>query len=132
PWQAPRVTQASAATGARPGRPPPGRGAQLRPPRRYRSAPQFARVAPHLFGGRIAKDARLREQHARIRTSRPPSRWGYGCQLLAAGWWTSLPWLHLVKAPTLVLAGGDDPLVRPVNARLLAARLPHATMRVVP
>jgi pimeloyl-ACP methyl ester carboxylesterase len=44
--------------------------------------------------------------------------------------WTSLPWLHRITAPTLVLSGADDPVVPPVNARILAARIPNATVHV--
>ena len=46
--------------------------------------------------------------------------------------WTSLPWLHRIIAPTLVLSGGNDPVVPPVNARILGARIPNATVHVVP
>jgi len=31
-----------------------------------------------------------------------------------------------------VLSGADDPVVPPVNARILGARLPNATVHVVP
>ena len=34
--------------------------------------------------------------------------------------------------PALVLAGDDDPSVPVANARLLAARLPDATLHVIP
>ena len=50
----------------------------------------------------------------------PPSAVGYGQQLLAIAGWTSLPWLHLLRPPTLVISGDDDPLVPAFNARLLA------------
>lgn len=39
--------------------------------------------------------------------------------------------LHRVRCPALVLTGDDDPLIRTVNARLLARLLPNATMQVV-
>jgi pimeloyl-ACP methyl ester carboxylesterase len=45
--------------------------------------------------------------------------------------WTSLPWLHRVEQPTLVVAGEDDPCVPLRNGRLLASRLPNARLHVV-
>jgi pimeloyl-ACP methyl ester carboxylesterase len=53
-------------------------------------------------------------------------------QLTAGAGWTSLPWLHRLRAPTLVLSGGADRIVPPVNARILAARIPGARLEVVP
>ena len=56
---------------------------------------------------------------------------GYAYQLYAAAGWSSLPWLHRVKQPTLVVAGNDDPSVPVLNARMLAARLPDARLHVI-
>ena len=56
---------------------------------------------------------------------------GYAYQLYAAAGWSSLPWLHRVKQPTLVVAGDDDPSVPVLNARMLAARLPDARLHVI-
>ena len=61
----------------------------------------------------------------------PPTCVGYAYQLYAAAGWTSLPWLHRIAAPTLVVAGDDDPSVPVGNARMLAARLPNARVRVL-
>ena len=38
---------------------------------------------------------------------------------------------YSVYTPTLVLAGDDDPIVPLINARILAARIPDARLRVV-
>jgi pimeloyl-ACP methyl ester carboxylesterase len=57
---------------------------------------------------------------------------GYVHQLLAAGTWASLPWLRMVTARTLVLAGDDDPIVHTVNGRILARLIPNASLRIVP
>ena len=46
--------------------------------------------------------------------------------------WSSLPWLHRVRAPTLVLAAARDRLVRASTARTLARRIPDARLEVVP
>jgi poly(3-hydroxyoctanoate) depolymerase len=44
--------------------------------------------------------------------------------------WTSVHWLHLIRQPTLVMAGDDDPIVPMVNARLLARLIPNARLEV--
>jgi pimeloyl-ACP methyl ester carboxylesterase len=46
--------------------------------------------------------------------------------------WTSIYWLHKLKQPTLVLAGSDDPLVPPVNARILSLLIPNNRLHIVP
>jgi pimeloyl-ACP methyl ester carboxylesterase len=53
-------------------------------------------------------------------------------QLYATTGWTSLPWLHRITAPTLVLTGAKDPIVPSVNARILGSRIPNAVVHVVP
>jgi pimeloyl-ACP methyl ester carboxylesterase len=44
--------------------------------------------------------------------------------------WTSLPFLPLVRQPTLVLAGSDDPIIPLVNARIMVRWLPAAQLHV--
>jgi pimeloyl-ACP methyl ester carboxylesterase len=63
---------------------------------------------------------------------RGPGLAGLTAQLCAIARWSSLPWLHELSQPTLVVAGGDDPVVPLGNARLLAARLPDSRLHVVP
>ena len=46
---------------------------------------------------------------------------GYLYQLLAIAGWTSLPALALIRQPTLVLSGVDDPLIPTINARIWPA-----------
>jgi pimeloyl-ACP methyl ester carboxylesterase len=45
--------------------------------------------------------------------------------------WTSLPWLWLLKQPTLVMAGTDDPIVPLVNGRVLARLIPNARLETI-
>ena len=106
--------------------------ALLATPLRYYS-PTFLRLTANaLYGPTTNGDgARFREQML-ARRARPPSVWGYTSQLAAGAGWTSLPWLHRLRAPTLVLSGGADRIVPPVNARILAARIPGALLEVVP
>ncbi|MFY9778617.1 MAG: alpha/beta fold hydrolase, partial [Trebonia sp.] len=63
---------------------------------------------------------------------RPVSRRGYLYQLTASAGWTSLPVLRLIRQPTLILAGDDDPIIPLANGRLMAALLPDARLHVYP
>lgn len=69
--------------------------------------------------------------HRRAPPDRPPSLVGYAGQLLAIAGWTSLPWLHRIPQPTLVVAGDDDPVVPLANAQLLARRIPDSRLHIV-
>jgi pimeloyl-ACP methyl ester carboxylesterase len=62
---------------------------------------------------------------------RAPHGLGYYRQLLAVAGWTSLPWLHQLRQPTLIVAGDDDPIVPPVNARVMACLIPHARLHAI-
>jgi poly(3-hydroxyalkanoate) depolymerase len=113
----------------------PGRPAALAilaTPMRYWSRSYFERVAPILYGGEILDDPKLLRRQGWVRFTRPVTARGYAWQLLAISGWTSLPWLHRITQPTLVLAGERDPIVPVANARLLAARIPGADLHVVP
>lgn len=57
---------------------------------------------------------------------------GFMYQMAIGAGWTSLHWLHRVQAPTLVISGNKDDIVPLANARLMAQRLPNATLHVVP
>jgi pimeloyl-ACP methyl ester carboxylesterase len=113
----------------------PGRPSALRvlaTPRRYFSPSYFERVAPVLYGGAVRDNPGLLREQGHLRFIRPPSVRGYAWQLAAIAGWSSLPWLHRVPAETLVLAADDDPIIPLANARLIAWRLPRATLEVVP
>jgi len=112
-----------------PGR--PAAVATLLSPMRYYSPEYLKRVAPTLYGGAIRDNPELLDEHARQRAARPPSNLGYIHQLSAIQRWSSLPWLHRLAHRTLVLAGDDDPIVRLVNCRILASRIPDARLHVV-
>jgi poly(3-hydroxyalkanoate) depolymerase len=103
----------------------------LATPRRYVNPDYYRRVAGRIYGGgaRRDPDALLHGSVARF-IERPTLR-GYVGQLYAIGGWTSMPWLHRLPQPTLVLAGDDDPIVPLVNARILARRIPGARLHVV-
>lgn len=57
---------------------------------------------------------------------------GYATQLCAIAQWTSLPWLHELEHPTLIVAAEHDAVVPLANAHLLAERIPGSRVHVVP
>ncbi|MCZ6655901.1 MAG: poly(3-hydroxyalkanoate) depolymerase [Gammaproteobacteria bacterium] len=97
-------------------------------PLRYLSAGYFKTIAGDIYGGDFRNAPERAARHARLMT--PPSVWGYLGQLYALSGWTSLLWLHKVRAPALVMAGEDDPIIPLANARILVNRLPNARLSV--
>ena len=45
--------------------------------------------------------------------------------------WSSIPYLGAISNPTLVISGDRDRLVPTVNGRILANRMPHASMATI-
>ena len=116
--------------GSLPGR--PRAMALLATPLRYYSRSHFRSVAAVLYGGRIARRPDLLEDGAYARLLHAPSVRGYAWQLASIAAWSSLPYLRRIKAPTLVLTGDDDPIIRVFNARVLARLIPRAGLVVLP
>jgi poly(3-hydroxyalkanoate) depolymerase len=113
----------------------PGRLSALKvlaTPRRYYSPTYLAEVAPVLYGGAARDRPELLREQGHLRFIHPPSLRGYLWQIVALTGWASLPWLHRLRMPALILAADDDPIVPLANARLMAWRLPRATLEVVP
>ncbi len=102
----------------------------LTTPRRYRDPEHYLQIAGRIYGGMARTDPR-RLLHTVIGRVRPPSLVGYAGQLYAITGWSSLPWLHAVRQPTLILAGDDDPIIPLVNGRILAWRIPDSRLHVV-
>lgn len=98
-------------------------------PRRYIDKAFMRRAAPEIYGGDMRVDPAALARH--IGGLGGGQRYGYFLQLLAMAGWTSLPLLWRIRQPVLVLAGSDDPLVPPVNARLLARLLPRARLEMI-
>jgi poly(3-hydroxyalkanoate) depolymerase len=101
----------------------------LSSPRRHQDPAHAARIAGTIYGGALRRRPELAAPMARAYPV-PVSQRGYLYQLLASAAWTSLPWLRLVRQPTLILAGDDDPIIPLANARLMAALLPGARLHV--
>jgi poly(3-hydroxyalkanoate) depolymerase len=98
-------------------------------PRRYTDPAYLEKVGVELYGGAYRRDPALLKEHSRH--IQAPAGRGYLYQLLAAWGWTSLPWLGTLRQPTLVIHGSDDPIVPLANAKILAARIRHASLYVV-
>lgn len=98
-------------------------------PRRYTDPAFLREVGADIYGGAYRRDPGLLAEHSR-HIQAPRGR-GYLYQLLAAWGWSSLPWLGSLRQTTLVMHGNDDPIVPLVNAKILAARIRHATLYVI-
>jgi poly(3-hydroxyalkanoate) depolymerase len=98
-------------------------------PRRHRDPDYAARVAADLYGGSARKDPALARDLLHATTRIGPAR-GYYYQLLASAGWTSLPWLPMLRPPTMILAGDDDPIIPLVNARIMHGLIPHSQLHI--
>jgi poly(3-hydroxyalkanoate) depolymerase len=100
-------------------------------PRRHRD-PEYARqIAGQIYGGTVRTDPERAARALHTATRVGPKR-GYYYQLAASTGWTSLPFLRLIRQPTLVIAGDDDPIIPVVNARIMARLIPDARLHVYP
>ena len=98
-------------------------------PRRYLDPSYMAAIAPLLYGDAFRQNPDLAHSYAQL--LKAPHGRGYLMQLLAGVGWTSLPWLHRLRQPTLILAGKDDVIVPPINARIMARLIPNATLHIL-
>jgi len=103
---------------------------EMSTPRRYHDPEYFRSVAGALYGGRSRLEGPPSELSVG-RFARPPTWSGYLQQLYAIQGWSSMPWLHRLRQPTLVMSGDDDPIVPLLNGRILAWRIPRARLHVV-
>jgi poly(3-hydroxyalkanoate) depolymerase len=98
-------------------------------PRRHRD-PAYARaIAGEIYGGTMRNHP---ERAAKVlhSESRLGPRRGYYYQLAAGVGWSSLPLLRMIKQPTLVIAGDDDPIIPAVNPRLMARLIPNSELHL--
>lgn len=91
-------------------------------PRRYIDPDFMRKHFNTLYGG--SDDG----SEGHIGRLKPPSTTGYFYQLLAMLGWTSAPFLPFLSKPTLIMVGGDDQIVRPVNGDILNALIPNSEM----
>ncbi len=98
-------------------------------PRRHRDPEYARRIAGEIYGGTMREHPERAAQVLHSATRLGPRR-GYYYQLAASTGWSSLPFLRLIRQPTLVVAGDDDPIVPVVNARIMARLIPEARLHV--
>ena len=98
-------------------------------PRRHRD-PGYARaIAGEIYGGTMREHPERAAEVLHAHTRLGPRR-GYYYQLAAGAGWSSLPLLPMIKQPTLVIAGDDDPIIPAVNPRLMARLIPDAKLHL--
>lgn len=93
-------------------------------PKRFNDPNYRAQVAGDIYGGKA------RTGKVPLEEFRRTSKRGYLYQQLALAGWTSVPWLPFLRQPTLVMAGDDDPVIPPANARLLATLIRGAKLHM--
>ncbi len=98
-------------------------------PKRYADPEHMLEIGPEIYGGQLRFNAELLEEHTdAMKTS---TGRGYLYQLLAATGWTSWLFLRRLEMPVLVMMGHDDPIVPPVNGRMMMSRLPNARLEEI-
>jgi poly(3-hydroxyalkanoate) depolymerase len=97
-------------------------------PLRYLDWPHLESIAAELYGG----SARTHPEQVRefARAMQGASQRGYLYQMLSTIGWTSLPWLWLIRQPTLILSGDDDPIIPLANARIMQRLIPRARLHI--
>ncbi|TQM25751.1 alpha/beta fold hydrolase [Nocardia bhagyanarayanae] len=98
-------------------------------PRRFLDHEYAARIAADIYGGSARDDPRVVRQLLG-RQLMAGSRVGYLHQLMAGSVWTSLPALPLIRQPTLIIAGADDPIIPLANPRIMRRLLPRAVVHL--
>ncbi len=103
--------------------------ARMSTPRRYRNPEYARRIAGEIYGGTMRKDpqrgAEILNSALRLAHTR-----GYYYQLAAAAGWSSLPFLPMIRQPTLVISGDDDPIIPQINAKIMSSLIPHAQLHL--
>jgi poly(3-hydroxyalkanoate) depolymerase len=92
-----------------------------------RMDPRYTALAAAIYGGKVREDPSL----LRLMRRRMPNAPGSELfQQLALAGWTSVPFLPLIRQPTLILAGDDDNMVPMVGSRLMNRLIPHSRLHV--
>ena len=103
--------------------------ARMVTPRRYLDRRYLRENAGSLYGG-SARSQPERISALMYADNRVGPALGYVYQLAAGAGWTSLPFLPLIRQPTLILSGDDDPLIPLANARLMRSLIPRSQLHV--
>jgi poly(3-hydroxyalkanoate) depolymerase len=100
-------------------------------PRRYFNRGYLGSVAGSLYGGTARTDPQ-RIAGMMHDDNRVNSPLGYFYQLTAGAGWTSLPLLPTLRQPTLIIAGGDDPIIPLANAKIMHRLIPGSRLHIHP
>ena len=103
--------------------------AKMLTPRRHRDPEHARSIAGEIYGGTMRTHPD-RGAHALHDHTRLGPRRGYYYQLAASTGWSSLPFLKLIRQPTLLVMGDDDPIIPVANARIMARLLPKAQLHL--
>lgn len=105
-------------------------------PRRYSDPSYMASIAADIYGGQFRTNPDLAIKYAakmqEDKSENKSNSTGYKFQQLAICWWSSLWYLPSIKQPTLLLAGGDDPIIPLVNMKIMDQLLPNSSLYVLP
>ncbi|MGW5239218.1 poly(3-hydroxyalkanoate) depolymerase [Monashia sp. NPDC004114] len=130
-WQNPRrcrrLVLVSTATGLTMVPAPPRVLLKMMTPRRHLDPDYAASVAHEIYGGRLRNEPPLVKRLLFDGSPVGPGR-GYLLQMLACLGWATLPLLPMIRQPTLLLAGEDDPLIPLQNAFIMRRLMPNATL----
>jgi poly(3-hydroxyalkanoate) depolymerase len=103
--------------------------AKMLTPRRHQDPDYARRIAGEIYGGTMRTNPEAAAQVLHAFTRKGPSI-GYYYQLLAGAGWSSLPTLRLIRQPTLIIAGDDDPLIPVINAKIMEKGIPKARLHL--
>ena len=103
--------------------------AKMLTPRRFLDHRYAAKIAPEIYGGTTRSDPMVIKR-VLDRQLMAGSWVGYLHQLMAGAGWTSIMMLPLIRQPTLIIAGTDDPIIPLANAKIMSRLLPHSTLHV--
>ena len=99
-------------------------------PKRHSDPSYMLKNAMQLYGGTVAVQEELMREFSEALDHGTPL--GYTYQLMAIMGWTSWHYLPKLNIPALVLMGEDDPIVPVANGRILASRLKHGKLEIMP
>ena len=88
----------------------------------------MAEIAQDIYGGDLQSNPEFVRHLAHATHAGEPMSYFY--QLMAAAGWTSVPWLRLLRQPTLILAGDDDPIVPTINAKIMHHLIPNSKLYI--
>jgi 3-oxoadipate enol-lactonase len=87
-------------------------------------------MRPHTYGPRTSDI--LFEEDALVRLANAPAARDYLAQLYGLIYWSVYHRLPTIKTSTLIMHGGQDALIPPENGRLIASRIPNASLIEIP